>query len=67
MAYAPPVVVMVHGLSFLHVTSSTPGVRLALRALVPWSVRRAAHVITRPSSRGVRSKRAIASLRTESA
>jgi glycosyltransferase involved in cell wall biosynthesis len=46
LGYAAPVVVMVHDLSFLHVTSSTPGVRLALRALVPWSVRRAAHVIT---------------------
>jgi len=37
---------MVHDLSFLHVASSPPGLRLALRALVPLSVRRAARVIT---------------------
>jgi glycosyltransferase involved in cell wall biosynthesis len=46
LAYARPVVVVVHDLSFLHVASSPPGLRLALRALVPWSVRRAARVIT---------------------
>jgi glycosyltransferase involved in cell wall biosynthesis len=46
LRYARPVVVMVHDLSFLHVASSPPGLRLALRALVPWSVRRAARVIT---------------------
>jgi len=46
LTYAGPVVVMVHDLSFLYVASSTPGLRLALRTLVPWSVRRAARVIT---------------------
>jgi glycosyltransferase involved in cell wall biosynthesis len=46
LAYAGPVVVVVHDLSFLHVASSPLGLRLALRALVPWSVRRAAYVIT---------------------
>ena len=46
LAYAGPVVVVVHDLSFLHVASSPPGLRLALRVLVPWSVRRAARVIT---------------------
>ena len=46
LAYAGPVVVVVHDLSFLHVASSPPGLRLALRALVPWSMRRAARIIT---------------------
>jgi glycosyltransferase involved in cell wall biosynthesis len=46
LAYSGPVVVMVHDLSFLHVASSPLGLRLAMRALVPWSVRRAARVIT---------------------
>jgi hypothetical protein len=46
LAYTGPVVVMVHDLSFLHLASSPLGLRLAMRALVPWSVRRAARVIT---------------------
>jgi len=46
LGYAGPLVVMVHDLSFLYVASSPPGLRLALRALVPWSLRRATRVVT---------------------
>ena len=46
LTYAGPVVVMVHDLSFLYVAASPLGLRLALRALVRWSVRRAARIIT---------------------
>src|SRR5262245_12767699 len=46
VGYSGPLVLMVHDLSFLHVASSPPGLRLMLRALVPWSVRRATHVVT---------------------
>ena len=45
--YRRPVVVTVHDLGFLHVPDSFPsGLRFAMRVLVPWSVRRAARVIT---------------------
>src|SRR5262249_108923 len=37
---------MVHDLAFLHTASCPPGLRLALRALVPWSLRRATRVVT---------------------
>lgn len=42
-----PLIVTVHDLAFLHLPASFPrGLRLAMRVLVPWSVRRAARVIT---------------------
>jgi glycosyltransferase involved in cell wall biosynthesis len=46
MGYAGPLVLMVHDLAFLHTASCPPGLRLALRALVPWSLRRATRVVT---------------------
>jgi glycosyltransferase involved in cell wall biosynthesis len=46
VGYSGPLVLMIHDLSFLHVASSPPALRLALRALVPWSLRRATHVVT---------------------
>ena len=45
LRYAGPLVLLVHDLAFLHLPSSPPVLRLMLRALVPWSVRRATHVI----------------------
>lgn len=45
--YGGPLVVTIHDLGFLHVPASfPPGLRLALRVLVPWSIRRASRVIT---------------------
>jgi glycosyltransferase involved in cell wall biosynthesis len=45
--YRGPLVVTVHDLSFLHLPGSFPlALRVALRALVPWTVARAARVIT---------------------
>lgn len=42
-----PLVVTVHDLAFLHLPASfPPGLRVAMRVMVPWSVRRAARVIT---------------------
>jgi glycosyltransferase involved in cell wall biosynthesis len=46
IGYAGPLVLMVHDLAFLHTASCPPGLRLALRALVPWSLRRATRVVT---------------------
>jgi glycosyltransferase involved in cell wall biosynthesis len=47
LGYRGPLVVTVHDLSFLHVPESLPlTLRVALRALVPWSLNRAARVIT---------------------
>jgi glycosyltransferase involved in cell wall biosynthesis len=47
LRYRGPLVVTVHDLGFLHVPHSfPPGLRLALRVLVPWSVTRASQVIT---------------------
>jgi glycosyltransferase involved in cell wall biosynthesis len=46
LGYSGPLVLMVHDLAFLHVASCPPGLRLALRTLVPWSVRRATRVVT---------------------
>lgn len=47
LAARMPLVVTVHDLAFLHVPASFPrGLRLAMRVLVPWSVRRAARVVT---------------------
>ena len=46
LGYAGPLVLMVHDLSFLDVPSSPLGLRLALRALVPWSLRRATRIVT---------------------
>ena len=46
MGYAGPLVLMVHDLAFLHTASCPPGLRLALRVLVPWSLRRATRVVT---------------------
>ena len=46
MGYAGPLVLMVHDLAFLHTASCPPGLRLALRTLVPWSLRRATRVVT---------------------
>jgi glycosyltransferase involved in cell wall biosynthesis len=37
---------MVHDLAFLDAASCPPSLRLVMRALVPWSVRRATHVVT---------------------
>jgi glycosyltransferase involved in cell wall biosynthesis len=47
LGYRRPLVVTVHDLGFLHVPESfPPALRLALRALVPWSLARAARVVT---------------------
>ena len=47
LGYRGPLVVTVHDLSFLHLPETIPhGLRMALRMLVPWSMRRAARVIT---------------------
>jgi len=47
LRYRGPLVVTVYDLGFLHVPDSfPPGLRLALRVLVPWSVARASQVIT---------------------
>jgi len=47
LAYAGPLVVTVHDLGFLHVPDSFPvSLRVALRVLVPRSIRRASRVIT---------------------
>jgi len=44
---AGPFVLAVHDLGFVHVPASFPSShRLLMRALVPWSVRRATHVVT---------------------
>jgi len=37
---------MVHDLAFLDAASCPPSLRLVMRALVPWSARRATHVVT---------------------
>jgi glycosyltransferase involved in cell wall biosynthesis len=45
--YAGPLVLSVHDLGFIHVPGSfPPSHRLLMRALVPWSVRRATRVVT---------------------
>jgi glycosyltransferase involved in cell wall biosynthesis len=42
-----PLVLTVHDLAYLHVPDSFPvGLRLAMRVLVPWSMRRASRIIT---------------------
>jgi glycosyltransferase involved in cell wall biosynthesis len=46
LGYTDALVLMVHDLAFLHTASCPPGLRLALRALVPWSVRRATRIVT---------------------
>jgi glycosyltransferase involved in cell wall biosynthesis len=47
LGYRGPLVVTVHDLGFLHVPRSfPPGLRLALRLLVPWSATRATRVVT---------------------
>jgi len=47
LGYRGPLVVTVHDLSYLRVPESFPvALRMALRALVPWSLRRAARIIT---------------------
>jgi glycosyltransferase involved in cell wall biosynthesis len=47
LGYRGPLVVTVHDLSYLRVPESFPvALRIALRALVPWSLRRAARIIT---------------------
>src|SRR5882672_10774348 len=46
LGYSGPLVLMVHDLAFLHTASCPPTLRLVMRALVPWSARRAKHVIT---------------------
>ncbi len=47
LGYRGPLVVTAHDLSFLHVPESfPPALRLALRVLVPWSMARAARIIT---------------------
>jgi glycosyltransferase involved in cell wall biosynthesis len=46
LGYAGPLVLMVHDLAFLHTASCPLGLRLALRALVPWSLRRATRIVT---------------------
>ena len=47
LGYRGPLVVTVHDLSYLRVPESFPvALRIALRALVPWSLRRAAQIIT---------------------
>jgi glycosyltransferase involved in cell wall biosynthesis len=47
MGYAGPLVLTVHDLGFIHVPASfPPSHRLLMRALVPWSVRRATRIIT---------------------
>jgi len=46
LGYSGPLVLMVHDLAFLHTASCPPGLSLALRALVPWSVRRATRIVT---------------------
>lgn len=47
LGYRGPLVVTVHDLSFLHIPESfPPTLRLALRVLVPWSMARAARIIT---------------------
>jgi len=47
LGYRGPLVVTVHDLSYVRVPESFPvALRMALRALVPWSLRRAARIIT---------------------
>jgi glycosyltransferase involved in cell wall biosynthesis len=46
LGYSGPLVLMVHDLGFLDAASCPPSLRLVMRALVPWSVRRATHVVT---------------------
>lgn len=48
VGYGGPVVVTVHDLGFLQLPASyyPPSHRFLMRALVPWSARRAAHIIT---------------------
>jgi glycosyltransferase involved in cell wall biosynthesis len=65
LRYTGPLVLVLHDLSFLNVRSSPPGLRLVLRALVPWSARRATRIIT-PSEftrRDIESRYGIASHR----
>jgi alpha-1,3-rhamnosyl/mannosyltransferase len=47
LGYRGPLVATVHDAAFLHLPRSfPPALRIALRALVPWTVRRASRVIT---------------------
>jgi len=47
LGYGGPVVLTVHDLGYLHVPEAFPRrLRAALRVLVPWSLARAAHIIT---------------------
>ena len=46
LGYNGPLVLMVHDLAFLDAASCPPSLRLVMRALVPWSARRATHVVT---------------------
>jgi glycosyltransferase involved in cell wall biosynthesis len=46
LGYTGPLVLMVHDLGFLDAASCPPSLRLVMRALIPWSVRRATHIVT---------------------
>jgi glycosyltransferase involved in cell wall biosynthesis len=47
LGYRGPLILAVHDLAYLHMPETfPPGLRVALRVLVPWSLARATHVVT---------------------